>query len=192
MSETLIKSNKKILRTYLINRRNQYFNDFMLKNNAHIHLKIIISNTQPCIIGSYLPFKNEIYTNLIHKELEKDGFEICLPVVNTNDNSMVFKKYNPNEKLNINKYGILEPCSDSLQLIPSILIVPLVAYSHKGFRLGYGGGYYDRFIESNSAYTNLTTIGLGFSFQRYDDLPYEKHDQKLNWILTEKYLYKVA
>ena len=192
MSSILIKSNKQKLRTFFINRRHQYFHDFNLKNNAHIQLRIITSNIKPCVIGSYLPFKNEIQTNLIQDELEKKGFEVCLPVINEKENSMVFKKYHSNEKLTKNKYGILEPTSRSEEIIPSILIVPLVAFSHEGFRLGYGGGYYDRFIEKNLPYTSLTTIGLGFSFQRYDNLPYEKHDQKLNWILTEKYLYKVA
>ena len=140
---------------------------------------------------SYLPFRNEIQTSLIHDELEKKGFEVCLPVINEKENTMVFKKYHSNEKLSKNKYGILEPASESIELMPSILIVPLVAFSHEGFRLGYGGGYYDRFVEKNLPYTSLITIGLGFSFQRYDNLPYEEHDQKLNWILTEKYLYKV-
>ena len=51
--------------------------------------------------------------------------------------------------------------------------------------------YYDRYIEKNLKNKDFVTIGLGFSFQEYDMLPYEKHDQKLNWILTEKYLYKV-
>ena len=192
MSPTLIKSNKQKLRTFFINRRKQYFYDFNLKNNAHIQLRIITSNIKPCNIGSYLPFKNEIQTNLIHDELEKKGFEVCVPVINEKENTMVFKRHDSSKKLSKNKYGILEPTSESVEIMPSILIVPLVAFSHEGFRLGYGGGYYDRFIEKNSLYTNLTTIGLGFSFQRYDNLPYEEHDQKLNWILTEKYLYKVA
>ena len=74
---------------------------------------------------------------------------------------------------------------------PSIIIVPLVAFSLGGYRLGYGGGYYDRYIEKNLENKDLIIIGLGFSFQKYDELPNENHDQKLNWILTEKYLYKV-
>jgi 5-formyltetrahydrofolate cyclo-ligase len=104
---------------------------------------------------------------------------------------MIFRSYNSHKDLVSNSYGIMEPSQDSEEAVPSIIIVPLVAFSLTGYRLGYGGGYYDRYIEKNLKNKNFVTIGLGFSFQKYDKLPHEKHDQKLNWILTEKYLYKV-
>ena len=104
---------------------------------------------------------------------------------------MIFRNYTSDSSLVPNSYGILEPLRNAEEVVPSIIIVPLVAFSLFGYRLGYGGGYYDRYIKKNLDDKNLIKIGLGFSFQKYDELPNENHDQKLNWILTEKYLYKV-
>ena len=182
---------KKFLRKFFIDRRNKYFDEYNEKNNAHTHIKLIVENIKPCVIGSYLPFRNEFSTNLLNDELTRLGFKLSLPCVNENNSSMIFRSYNSNEDLVSNNYGIMEPSEESDEVMPSIIIVPLVAFSLTGYRLGYGGGYYDRYISKNLENKDFVTIGLGFSFQLYDELPYEKHDQKLDWILTEKYLYKV-
>jgi len=182
---------KKFLRKFFIDRRNKYFDEYNEKNNAHTHIKLIVENIKPCVIGSYLPFRNEFSTNLLNDELTRLGFKLSLPCVNENNSSMIFRSYNSNEDLVSNTYGIMEPSEESDEVMPSIIIVPLVAFSLTGYRLGYGGGYYDRYIAKNLENKDFVTIGLGFSFQLYDELPYEKHDQKLDWILTEKYLYKV-
>lgn len=182
---------KKFLRKFFIARRNKYFDEYNEKNNAHTHIKLIVENIKPCVIGSYLPFRNEFSTNLLNDELTRLGFKLSLPCVNENNSSMIFRSYNSNEDLVSNTYGIMEPSEESDEVMPSIIIVPLVAFSLTGYRLGYGGGYYDRYIAKNLENKDFVTIGLGFSFQLYDELPYEKHDQKLDWILTEKYLYKV-
>ncbi|MDG2417168.1 MAG: 5-formyltetrahydrofolate cyclo-ligase [Pelagibacterales bacterium] len=182
---------KKFLRRFFIDRRNNYFDEYDKKNNAHTHLKLILENTKPCVVGSYLPFKNEFPTQLLNDELNKLNFNLSLPCINKNDSSMIFRNYTSNSGLVPNSYGILEPSQNADEVVPSILIVPLVAFSLAGYRLGYGGGYYDRYIEKNLDNKNLLKIGLGFSFQKYDELPNENHDQKLDWILTENYLYKV-
>ena len=72
-----------------------------------------------------------------------------------------------------------------------MIIVPLVGFSMSGYRLGYGGGYYDRFMDKKNNSDKIISVGFGYSFQEMNDLPVESHDQKLDWILTEKYLYKV-
>ena len=182
---------KKFLRRFFIDRRNNYFNEYDKKNNAHTHLKLILENTKPCVVGSYLPFRNEFPTQLLNDELDKLNFSLSLPCINKNDSSMTFKNYTSDSDLVPNSYGILEPSQNTEEVEPLIIIIPLVAFSLAGYRLGYGGGYYDRYIEKNLDSKNLIKIGLGFSFQKYDELPNENHDQKLDWILTENYLYKV-
>ncbi len=182
---------KKFLRRFFIDRRNNYFDEYDKKNNAHTHLKLILENTKPCIVGSYLPFRNEFPTQLLNDELDKLNFSLSLPCIDKDDSSMKFRNYTSDSGLVPNSYGILEPSKNAEEVVPSILIVPLVAFSLAGNRLGYGGGYYDRYIEKNLDNKNLIKIGLGFSFQKYDELPNENHDQKLDWILTENYLYKV-
>jgi len=191
MSDQNQMQSKKFLRKFFIDRRNNYFDTYSKKNNAHTHIKLILENIKPCVVGSYLPFRNEFSTNLLNDGFAKLDFKLSLPCINKKDSSMIFRSYKSNKDLVSNSYGIMEPPQNSEEVVPSIIIVPLVAFSLTGYRLGYGGGYYDRYIEKNLENKDFVTIGLGFSFQEYDNLPHEKHDQKLNWILTEKYLYKV-
>ncbi|MDC0032344.1 5-formyltetrahydrofolate cyclo-ligase [Pelagibacteraceae bacterium] len=191
MSDQYQMQSKKFLRKFFVDRRNDYFEEYDKKNNAHTHLKIILENTKPCVVGSYLPFRNEFSTQLLNDELNKLNFNLSLPCINKNDSSMIFRNYTSDSSLVPNSYGILEPSQNAEEVVPSIIIAPLVAFSLAGYRLGYGGGYYDRYIEKNLDNKSLIKIGLGFSFQKYDKLPNENHDQKLDWILTENYLYKV-
>ena len=191
MSDQYRLQSKKYLRRFFIDRRSNYFDEYNKKNNAHTHLKLILENIQPCEVGTYLPFNNEFPTQLLNDHLDKLNFNLSLPCINQNDSSMTFRNYTSDSSLVTNSYGILEPSQVAEEVTPSIIIVPLVAFSFGGYRLGYGGGYYDRYIEKNLDNKNLIKIGLGFSFQKYDELPNENHDQKLDWILTENYLYKV-
>jgi 5-formyltetrahydrofolate cyclo-ligase len=191
MSDQYQMQSKKFLRKFFVDRRNDYFEEYDKKNNAHTHLKIILENTKPCVVGSYLPFRNEFSTQLLNDELNKLNFNLSLPCINKNESSMTFRNYTSDSSLVPNIYGILEPSQNAEEVVPSIIIAPLVAFSLAGYRLGYGGGYYDRYIEKNLDNKSLIKIGLGFSFQKYDELPNENHDQKLDWILTENYLYKV-
>ena len=73
-----------------------------------------------------------------------------------------------------------------------MLFIPLLAFDDNGNRLGYGGGYYDKYIEELENNENMSIkIGVGYSFQKINEVPNNSMDKKLNWILTEKYLYKV-
>ena len=99
---------------------------------------------------------------------------------------MDFFQWSIKDPLKINKYGIPEPTSERV-LYPNILLVPLVAYDKSHNRLGYGKGYYDRFIKKNKKkLKNFITIGLAFSFQKYKKIPTSIHDIKLDYILSEK------
>ena len=120
------------------------------------------------------------------------GFKISLPCVNDKDQNMIFRNWNPKDDLEENKYGILQPKEDIIEDQPEMIIVPLVGFSMLGHRLGYGGGYYDRFIDTKNKADKIITVGFGYTFQEVNNLPIELHDQKLNWILTEKYLYKIS
>ena len=105
---------------------------------------------------------------------------------------MTFRNYTSDSGLVPNSYGILEPSQNAKEVVPSIIIVPLVAFSLGGYRLGYGGGYYDKYIDAyDTENMHLLKIGVGYSFQRIFEVPNNINDKKLNWILTEKYLYKV-
>ena len=186
------KSEKQNIRKFLIDRRNELSSEHEKRNNSHIHIRALLEDIGKCKIGSYFSFRNEISTKLVHELLFSLGFEISLPCINDKDQNLIFRNWKVNDGLVKNKYGILQPKEDAIEDHPEMIIVPLVGFSMLGYRLGYGGGYYDRFIDVKNKSKKIITVGFGYSFQEVNDLPIESHDQKLNWILTEKYLYKVT
>ena len=102
---------------------------------------------------------------------------------------MDFYIWSFNDPLIINEKGIPEPYK-KLKVYPDVMIVPLVAFDKNKFRLGYGGGYYDRYINSISKIKKIFKIGFAFSFQEILKLPVDKYDQKLDAILTDKKIIK--
>ena len=82
---------------------------------------------------------------------------------------------------------MLEPNISSKTIKPNIFLIPLLAYDNQKNRLGYGKGFYDNFLNKYlKKDKKLITIGVAFSFQKYNKLPVSKYDVKLNYILTEK------
>ena len=114
---------------------------------------------------------------------------LLLPVIEEN-NSMNFFRWKKNEVLQINKFGMLEPIK-SKQSVPDIMMVPLLAFDGNKYRLGYGKGFYDRYLNRYlKKIKNILTIGVAFSFQKHHKLPINNKDVKLDYILTEKGMYK--
>ena len=91
--------------------------------------------------------------------------------------------------MQINKYGIPEPILSKI-LYPDILIIPLVGYDSDLNRLGYGGGYYDRYIEKIEKFKKVIKIGFAFSYQKLKSVPTNHHDKRLDFIITEKEILK--
>ena len=115
-------------------------------------------------------------------------FKISLPIVK-NNNKIDFYLWSLKDSLRLNDYGIPEPFKNKI-VYPDILLVPLVAFDYKRFRLGYGGGFYDRYIERLEKIKNFVSIGLAFDYQKVRKLKISKHDKKLDIILTNKNIYK--
>ena len=99
---------------------------------------------------------------------------------------MKFVIWNLFKPLKVNNFGFLDPKGKSKAIIPDLIVVPLLAFDKSKNRLGYGKGYYDKFLKKNK---NITTIGVAFSFQKYNKITTSKHDVKLNYILTEKGIF---
>jgi len=99
---------------------------------------------------------------------------------------MKFYKWKKNGVLLINKYGIPEPVKTK-ETIPSIVLLPLLAYDKNKNRIGYGKGFYDKFLNKFlKTRKKILTIGVAFSFQKHHKLPNNKKDFKLNYIINEK------
>ena len=100
---------------------------------------------------------------------------------------MDFYAWSFTNPLSVNKFGIPEPISKK-KIYPDILMIPLVAFDVNLNRLGYGGGYYDRYIQKTKKIKKILTIGMAFSFQEVKRLPINEHDKKLDFIFTENYI----
>ena len=98
---------------------------------------------------------------------------------------MNFHPWSSKDPLIINKYGIPEPISKEIKY-PDILLVPMVAFDKNFNRVGYGGGFYDRYIKKLKKIKKIITIGIAYSFQKVKKIPIGKNDIKLDFIVTER------
>lgn len=175
---------KKPLREKFLKIRNEISDKAACAESAaNIFLQNIPLKTDD-IIGAYYPIKGELNTiPLLHK-LSDSGFKIALPVVTDKNGILVFREWKIFEQLNEDgMFKIPEPPESSAILKPDILIVPLLAFDNDGYRLGYGGGFYDRTI---SSLEHLTTVGYAYSCQYIAKLPNEAHDVRLDYVVTEE------
>ena len=177
---------KKLLRKKLILIRKKRYKKF---ENVEAKIFDIIKNLKfkINIIGGYYPINYEFDCLPVLKKFFEKKILISLPVV-SNSNQMNFFNWTSDTHLTVNNMGIPEPLSKKI-VYPDLILVPLVGFDKNKFRLGYGGGYYDRYIEKVGKFKKFKTIGLSFSFQEIKKLPVNKFDKKLDFIITENKIY---
>jgi len=137
------------------------------------------------IIGAYYAFGSEVKTDAIIEQAEALGKKIVLPSVE--GKSLTFYELSSGKYLVKGRFGIMEPLPYGPVGSIDLLVVPGIAFDRKGHRLGYGKGYYDKFL----ARKTIGSIGLGYSFQLLDRLPTGKYDKKLDAIATENGIFYV-
>ena len=136
------------------------------------------------IVGGYYPYNYEIDCIQILKKLERKNYIISLPKIKKNS-QMDFIQWSLNDPLVINKFGIPEPSNGKIKF-PDILLVPLLSFDTKLNRVGYGGGFYDRYIHRIKRKKKPLLVGLAYSFQKVKSIPINKYDKKLDFIVTER------
>ena len=164
-------------------RKKNYSKNLSINSNRFIEL-LNKKDIKKKIIGGYYPYNYEIDILNILKRLEKKNFLVSLPRISKN-NKMDFFQWSFKDPLLINNYGIPEPISKK-KVYPNILLIPLVGFDYNLNRLGYGGGFYDRYISRIEHDYKVIKIGIGFSFQKIKKLPTNKYDKKLDFVITEK------
>ena len=180
--------NKSQIRNEIIKIRKKKFNKDLKINLGKFISFLKIDKLNFKSIGGYYPSNYEIDDLDILDLLEKKNLKVSLPIIKK-DNQMNFYSWSRNDPLKINKFGIPEPVTSKI-FYPDILLVPLVAYDVSLNRLGYGGGYYDRYIEKIEKVKKVVKIGLAFSFQKISSIPINQYDKKLDFIVTEKEILK--
>jgi 5-formyltetrahydrofolate cyclo-ligase len=130
-------------------------------------------------IGAYFPANNEVLTNIIIDEAIRRGKVIALPRVN--GKTIRFFKFNDPSELRAGAFGIPEPELSAKALVdPEVVLVPGLAFDKSGYRIGYGKGYYDRFLKSFEG----ISLGIAYPFQILANLPHNKSDVGLNFLAT--------
>jgi len=165
-------------------------NTFLKNINSCLDRVFSIENTIK-EVGLYYPIFNEISPLVFIEYFKVNKITTALPVVDCNSNSMVFKKWFKKEKLQKSHIGSYEPLRTNKTIFPQVIVVPMLMFDRKLNRLGYGAGYYDKLISTlkrhfDKKQKNFITIGLAYSEQETKSIPYESHDQKLDFIVTEK------
>ena len=177
------KLRKKILKV------REKFNIKNIQINFNQIIKILKKEkTSKKTIGGYYPVNFEADDLAILRKFKKKNFNISLPIIKKNF-QMDFYAWSFSEPLKINKYGIPEPESKNI-VYPDVLLIPLVAFDKNLNRLGYGGGYYDRLIEKLPKKKKILKIGLAVTTQKIYKVPTNAYDQKLDYIVTNKYILK--
>ena len=138
------------------------------------------------IIAGYYPSNYEANILPFLRQAQKKSFKVSLPVISSS-RLMNFKFWNFKEPLFINKFGILEPNAMNKKITPDFILVPLVAFDNKLNRIGYGKGYYDRALQKiRKIKKRAIFLGIAYSFQKYNNIPTNKHDFRLDYIFTEQ------
>lgn len=139
----------------------------------------------PGVVAGYYPVGSELSPLELMAALELAGWRGALPVVTAQDQRLEFRAWRQGEALLRGAHDIPRPTDEAPQLVPDVVIAPLLSFDRPGYRLGYGGGYYDRTLEFLRAQGKVEAIGLAFMAQMVDEVPHMSFDQRLDKVLTE-------
>jgi 5-formyltetrahydrofolate cyclo-ligase len=140
----------------------------------------------PCAVSGFWPMAEELDIRPLMIELHSQGCQLALPVVVAKKQPLMFRAWRPGDPLEPGVFGTLHPAPTRELVEPDALIVPLLAVDEEGWRLGYGGGFYDRTLEGLRGLKKVTVMGVGFNGQIVPDVPHGPNDQRLDWLLTDK------
>ncbi len=149
-----------------------------------LFLKSIALPPEVCV-GLTIAHQDELDPLPLGLALLAKGHPLCLPAVIGKSRPLVFRAWKPGDPLIHGPIGILQPLKNAPIARPSVLLVPLLAFDRRGYRLGQGGGYYDRTLAELRKEPHLLAVGLGYAAQEVEAVPAAAHDMRLDAILTE-------
>ena len=144
------------------------------------------------VASAYAAIGDEIQTAPLMTALDAAGFQVALPVTGKRGTPLVFRLWTPRTIMIAGRMNIPEPPADAPVLEPDLLFVPLAAFDRHGHRIGYGAGFYDRSLAGLRAKKPIVAVGVAYAAQEVSVVPHDAYDQKLDFILTERELIRVA
>lgn len=150
------------------------------------NIERVVKNEPGEIVSGFFPIRSEIDPRPAMDKLRQRGARLCLPVV-ASKSKIIFRELIRGASLVETGFGTFGPDATAAEVVPDWMLIPLAAFDRNGGRLGYGAGYYDRYIgwQIETGRRPLL-IGVGFSVQEIERVPMENHDQMLHSIITEK------
>ena len=148
-----------------------------------------VSLPAACVVSGYWPMRHEFDVRPLLAALHERGHPCALPVVRGRGQALEFRAWAPGDALIDAAYGTRVPPESAAAVTPGLLLVPLLAYDERGYRLGYGGGFYDR---SLAALSSPIAVGCAYDAQAIDAVPTDDHDRRLDWIVTEKRILEIT
>lgn len=144
------------------------------------------------IVSAFWPMGDEIDCRPLIHRLHRAGCRIGLPVVVAKGEPLLFRRWTPETRFIPGGFNTEIPSEDEPEVVPQCLIVPLLAFDCLGFRLGYGGGFYDRTLAKLRRLGPVTAIGFAYAGQELASVPRGAYDQALDWLATENFVRRVG
>ena len=136
------------------------------------------------VVSAFSSMRDELDTQPMMQRLARDGFQVALPVMQGKGRPLLFRAWVPGDTMNEGTWGIREPKDDKPLLAPDVFLVPLLAFDRQGWRLGYGGGFYDRTLREARRTRPIVAVGFALDEQEVDAVPHLDYDERLDWVLT--------
>jgi 5-formyltetrahydrofolate cyclo-ligase len=154
--------------------------------------KLVAAEWPQAVVSGFWPFGPEIDVRPLLYHLHAAGHPVALPVVIKRGLPLLFRRWHPGQALVAGSFGVPRPEKDQPELTPEVLIVPLLAFDRAGYRLGYGGGFYDRTLAGLRAKGRALAVGVGFSIQEAPRIPRDETDERLDWMVTEREAFQIV
>jgi 5-formyltetrahydrofolate cyclo-ligase len=143
-------------------------------------------------ISAYWPLEEEFDPRPLFTELHQRGHPVGLPVIVGKGKPLLFRRWEPEMELLRGSFRVMTPPPTAPEIVPKLLLVPLLAFDRAGYRLGYGGGFYDRTIAKLRAAGEALAVGVTFAALEVPSMPRDDTDQPLDWIVTEREAIRVG
>jgi 5-formyltetrahydrofolate cyclo-ligase len=152
----------------------------------------VVNGAAPEMVAAYWAVRDELATQPLLARLNDSAVATCLPVVAQAAAPLVFRRWRPGAPMVNGVHDIPIPDEEAPEAVPVVLVVPMLAFDAVGYRLGYGGGYYDRTLQAlRSSGGEVLAVGFAYEEQEIDDVPHDHLDQPLDWVVTERGARKV-
>jgi len=150
------------------------------------HLLVLLESQPVSNIAGYWAVGSEINLSPLLGDLDEKGWSVSLPVVLKKNAPLIFRRWRLGDSLVAGPFNTLQPKSICDEIMPNVILVPLLAFDNQRFRLGQGGGFYDRTLEQlKKSDGGVVSIGVAFAAQEVNSVPRDQYDERLDFIVTE-------